>query len=63
VTCAGIEANSEQVRRGMAWVFTRYVPMGSALYEAEAYARLRQIGLWADPKPVAPWEWRAAKRR
>jgi endonuclease YncB( thermonuclease family) len=32
------------------------------LYELEAYARLRQLGLWADPKPVAPWEWREQKR-
>jgi endonuclease YncB( thermonuclease family) len=61
VTCAGIEANSEQVRRGMAWAFKRYVPIGSALYELETYARLRRLGLWADAKPVAPWEWRAKK--
>ena len=63
VTCAGVDANSEQLRRGMAWVFTRYVPMGSPLYELEAYARLRQLGLWADARPVAPWEWRAAKAK
>jgi endonuclease YncB( thermonuclease family) len=32
VTCAQIEANSEQVRRGMAWVFVKYAPAGSPLY-------------------------------
>jgi micrococcal nuclease len=58
VTCAGVEASTEQVRRGMAWVLARYVPLGSALYELEAYARLRQLGLWADPQPVAPWDFR-----
>ena len=42
----------------MAWVFAPYVPLGSALYELEAYARLRQLGLWADPEPVAPWDFR-----
>jgi endonuclease YncB( thermonuclease family) len=57
-----MSANNEQVRRGMAWVFARYVPVNSPLYELEAYARLRQIGLWVDPHPVAPWEWRASKR-
>lgn len=62
VYCAGIAANSEQVRRGMAWTFTRYVPLGSPLYELEAYARLRNLGLWVDPQPVAPWEWRARHR-
>ena len=63
VTCAGMEANSEQVRRGMAWVFVRYAPKGSPLYVLEKDARLRAVGLWADPRPVAPWEWRAAKAR
>lgn len=58
VSCAGVDANSEQLRRGMAWVFTRHVPMGSPFYELETYARLRQIGLWSDAHPVAPWEWR-----
>jgi endonuclease YncB( thermonuclease family) len=59
VECAGVDASSEQVRRGMAWTAKAYVPLGSALVELEAYARLRQLGLWADPDPVAPWEWRA----
>lgn len=62
VNCAGIDVNSEQLRRGMAWVFTRYVPTGSPYYELEAYARLRQLGLWADPRPIAPWEWRKQRR-
>jgi endonuclease YncB( thermonuclease family) len=63
VTCAGVDANTEQVRRGMAWVFKRYAPFGSPLYEAEAYARLRHVGLWADAHPLAPWEYREQKRR
>jgi endonuclease YncB( thermonuclease family) len=62
VTCAGLDANSEQVRRGMAWVFVRYAPKGSPLYGLESEARLAKRGLWADPRPVAPWEWRARKR-
>lgn len=63
VNCAGVDANSEQLRRGMAWVFARYVPIGSPLYELEAYARLRQLGLWADARAVAPWEWRRVGNR
>lgn len=62
VNCAGVDANGEQVRRGIAWTFKRYAPMTSALYEIEAYARLRQLGLWADAKPVAPWIWREQER-
>lgn len=26
--------------------------------EAERKARGEGIGLWIDPEPVAPWEWR-----
>ncbi|TAK80699.1 MAG: nuclease [Betaproteobacteria bacterium] len=59
VTCAGRDANEEQVRRGMAWASPKATGPGSALYEAEAYARLRMIGLWADEKALPPWEWRA----
>ena len=62
VTCAGVEANAEQVRRGMAWASPRATKPGSPLYELEAYARLRGIGLWKGSQPVAPWEWRAARR-
>ncbi|HWM30136.1 MAG TPA: thermonuclease family protein [Methyloceanibacter sp.] len=61
VTCAGVDANAEQVRRGMAWVSPRFTKPGSALYELEAHARLRSLGLWADSQAVAPWEWRAKK--
>jgi endonuclease YncB( thermonuclease family) len=62
VECAGVDASSEQVRRGMAWTSKPYAPIGSALYEAEAYARLRKLGLWESPDPVPPWDWRARQQ-
>jgi endonuclease YncB( thermonuclease family) len=58
VSCAGIDAGTEQVRRGMAWVFTSAILPNSPLPEMEANARLRAIGLWAGEKPEPPWEWR-----
>lgn len=61
VICAGVNANAEQVRRGFAWVSPRSTKPGSPLYEIEAYARFREIGLWADPHSIPPWEWRARK--
>jgi endonuclease YncB( thermonuclease family) len=61
VTCAGVDAGAEQVRRGMAWVSPRFTEAGSPLYELEAYARLRALGLWADSRAIPPWEWQASK--
>lgn len=58
VSCAGVDANAEQVRRGMAWVFVKYAPAGSPLYKLEAEAKSAKRGLWSDPHAVAPWEWR-----
>lgn len=63
VHCGEIDANAEQVRRGMAWVHLRYLPLGSPLYEFEANARLRRVGLWRAAKPVPPWEWRAGNAK
>ncbi len=62
VMCAGINANGEQVRRGMAWVYPRTVRQTSALYTLQANARLARRGLWKDRRPVAPWVWRARGR-
>src|SRR4051812_6258753 len=62
VTCGSFDANTEQVRRGMAWVFVRYASKNSPLYRLQSEARLEQRGLWSDPHAVAPWQWRTLKR-
>jgi endonuclease YncB( thermonuclease family) len=62
VTCAGVNANAEQVRRGMAWVFERYAPKESPLYVVQAEAQNARRGLWQDTEPVAPWDWRNRNR-
>ena len=61
VTCEGIDANAEQVRRGMAWVYDRYVT-DQSLYQLQNNAKAAHIGLWRDAKPLPPWEWRKEKR-
>lgn len=58
VTCAGTDANAEQVRRGYAWTFTRYAATGSPLYGIQREAQAARRGLWVDPSPVPPWGWR-----
>lgn len=57
VTFDGLYVNREQVRRGMAWVYTKYNqdPSNPAIEEV---ARERKIGIWSDASPVPPWDWR-----
>jgi endonuclease YncB( thermonuclease family) len=61
VTCAGIDANAEQVKRGGAWVYIQYAPKNSPLYALEREARLEKRGLWVDDEPVPPWDWRKGR--
>ncbi len=60
VSCDKVDASTEQVRAGMAWVFDRYVTDRSLYYVQDA-ARSAHVGLWADPQATAPWAWRASK--
>ena len=58
-----IDVGLAQISAGMAWWYRRYEleqsPKERNLYEAtETTARDNGRGLWADSKPVAPWEWR-----
>jgi endonuclease YncB( thermonuclease family) len=62
VQCQGTDANAEQVRRGMAWVYDRYVTDRS-LYALQSDARTAHLGLWADKTPTAPWVWRSQHKR
>lgn len=62
VECQGVDAGAEQVRAGMAWVFDRYVTDRS-LYAVQDDARASKRGLWADPSPKPPWEWRKGERQ
>lgn len=57
VECRGQDANAEQVRAGMAWAYTRYLtdPEIQRLQDA---AQAAGVGLWSDPAPQPPWEWR-----
>jgi endonuclease YncB( thermonuclease family) len=63
----GKNINYVQVMYGMAWCYRDYAKDLSrddaAAYEqAEGAAKADKRGLWADPSPVAPWEFRRGKR-
>lgn len=64
----GRDINLAQVESGMAWWFRRYAseqpPAERTAYEhAEQQARTARRGLWADPQPIPPWEWRKTHAR
>ena len=61
VICAGTDANAAMVRAGMAWAYTRYLT-DPQIRAMEVVARREDLGLWADPHPVPPWEWRKSGR-
>ena len=59
----GRDANLEQVRSGFAWHYKEYQkeqPASDrvAYANAETNAQSSKSGLWRDPKPMPPWEWR-----
>lgn len=57
-----INLNSELLKAGYAWHFKRY-SNNNEYALLEETARQQRIGLWADPNPVAPWEWRKENHR
>ena len=66
VLCDGKSANIEQLRRGFAMFYRAYAkelrPGIAEAYElAENAAKSGKRGLWADPSPTPPWEFRRGK--
>lgn len=60
VSIDGKNLNGEIVEAGYAWVYTRYCTMAvcKKFDASEAAARVAGRGLWAEPDPTPPWEWR-----
>src|SRR5215831_2096943 len=57
----GINVNHELVKEGWCWWYQKYAPEDVILAELQRRARRSGLGLWADPDPVPPWEWRKEK--
>ena len=53
--------NQELVRAGMAWWYRQFAKRDTVLPALEQEAREAKRGLWADPSPVLPWEWRKVR--
>lgn len=57
----GKSLNSELVKAGLAWHFKKY-SKDQTYADAEVEAKAQKIGLWSQPNPVAPWDWRDGQR-
>lgn len=63
----GVNANLEQVKRGLAWYYKKYqneLVLADRLdyLHAEEAAEQGRLGLWIDKEPVAPWDFRKSRR-
>ena len=54
----GRSLSRELVCQGMAWWYREYAPGDRELERLEAKARSARLGLWSQPNPIPPWEWR-----
>ena len=59
----GSNVNHALVKEGWCWWYRKYAPVNTTLERLEAEARESRMGLWADPHPVPPWEWRKRGRK
>ena len=64
VWVGNINANLELVRSGYAWMYRQYAKRGLAsadfqeMEDAERKAQEKGIGLWSNPNPTPPWDYR-----
>lgn len=59
----GTNVNHTLVRDGRCWWSRKFAPNNAELERLEMEAREAKKGLWEDPEPIPPWEFRKAKRR
>ncbi|MFH7321582.1 thermonuclease family protein [Desulfurivibrio sp. D14AmB] len=60
----GVNLNREVVKAGFAWVYGQYCkkPECREWKALENKARDGKLGLWGEPGPVPPWDWRRGER-
>lgn len=60
VRIGGRNINAEMVAEGHAWAYRRFLggPYASSFLELERAARRKRLGLWREPNPLPPWEFK-----
>ena len=54
--------NKEMVEEGLAWHYRQY-SKDPDIGKAEADAKSAKKGLWVDPNPIPPWEFRKNRKK
>ena len=57
-----LDVNLQMIKDGMAWHYKKFSKSGE-LSMAEAEAKAGKKGLWVDPSPMPPWEFRKLKKK
>ncbi len=57
----GKSLNDQLVREGLAW-WNHKQTKGGRLRTLQAAAKAERKGLWADPDPIPPWDWKKGVR-
>jgi endonuclease YncB( thermonuclease family) len=57
--------NEALIRAGLAWMYHRYCeePICWKWRNLETEANRAKVGLWSDPNPIPPWEFRRKGRK
>lgn len=58
----GRDLSRELLKAGLAWWYDKYSPGRRDLKELEQQARQSGAGLWRDPRPVPPWDFRRGEK-
>lgn len=55
-----LDVSREMIRQGYAWAYRQYLT-DKSLLKVEEEARNARRGIWSQPNPVPPWEFRKKK--
>jgi len=58
VRCGNTDVATAQVRAGLAWVYAPQAQQHPRLVALQRQARANGQGLWAQKRPLAPWDYR-----
>jgi endonuclease YncB( thermonuclease family) len=61
ISANGVDVNRQMIATGNAWHYEDY-SRDASLAALQSQAQAQRLGLWAQPAPVAPWDYRKSGR-